>query len=114
MVLLTMTPGMIEALQAYHSNPPSLAEGPTLPCEPSLENAAAGDPISHCQLVEIAKHLRKQAALREELDLQPRGQPSYHLDDLLRGSRVFIPPAKPKAEPVEQEHFGFQETGLRL
>lgn len=26
--------------------------------------------------------------------------PSYHLDDLLRGSKVYIEPSKPKAEPV--------------
>lgn len=101
MVLLTMTPAMIEALRAYNADPTSLTKDPALLSEPSLENAAEGDPISHGQILEISRHLQKQAALREGLDLQSGVRPSYHLDDLLRGSRVFIQPARPKAEPVK-------------
>jgi hypothetical protein len=101
MVLLTMTPAMIEALRAYNADPTWLTEDPALLSEPSLENAAEGDPISHVQILEIFRHLQEQAALREERDFQPGVRPSYHLDDLLRGSRVFIPPASPKAEPVK-------------
>jgi len=101
MVLLTMTPAIIEALRAYHANPPSLTKDSVEPSELCLENAAEGNPISHGQILEISRHLQEQATLREELDFQSGVRPLFHLDDLLRGSRVFIPPARPKTEPVK-------------
>lgn len=105
MVLLTMTPAMVKALQAYNANPPSLTEDLTLSSEPSLDNVTECDPISHSQILGITRHLREQAALGQELDFESEVRPSYHLDDLLRGARVFIPPARPEAEPVEHRDF---------
>lgn len=101
MAVLTMTPAIVEALRSYHTNPPSLTTDSAEPSEPCLENAAEGNPILHGQIIEIARHLQAQATLREELDFQPGVRPIIHLDDLLRGSRCFIPPTRPKAEPVK-------------
>ena len=103
MVLLTMTAAMVEALQAYNANPPPKTKPLALASEPSLESAAEGVPISHGQIVEISKHLREQAALKKALETKSRVVPSYHLVDLLKGSRVFVPPAKVKSEPVDTD-----------
>ena len=109
-----MNPAMIEALQAYNANPPSSTGAPVSPADmASLDNAAEGEPISHEQVVEISRHLRNQTAPREELGLQSRGRRSYHLDDLLRGSRVYIAAATPKAEPVGHGNLRIYEDMLK-
>jgi hypothetical protein len=56
--------------------------------EPSLSDPKVGNPISHGQVIDISKQMRSEA-------LQPS-----RLEELLRGSRVYIPPPKPKPEPV--------------
>jgi hypothetical protein len=56
--------------------------------EPSVSDPKVGNPISHGQVIDISKQMRTEA-------LQPS-----RLEELLRGSRVYIPPPKPKPEPV--------------
>ena len=56
--------------------------------EPLLSDPAIGKPISHGQVIDILRQLKS------------RNHSSYHLDILLRGSRVYIPPPPLKAEPV--------------
>src|SRR3954471_151278 len=56
--------------------------------EPSLSNPKLGNPISHGQVVDLWKEMKARK-------LSPS-----NLDTLLRGARVYIPPPKPKAEPV--------------
>ena len=60
--------------------------------EPSVNEPAVGKPISHTQLLAVSKLLRKHTEV---------GLPApCHLDELLRGSRIYYEPPKPKAEPV--------------
>jgi len=56
--------------------------------EPSLSDPKVGNPISHGQVIDLSKKMRTEV-------LQPS-----RLEELLRGSRVYIPPPKPKPEPV--------------
>lgn len=93
MVLLTMTPAVVAAVQAcyqLHELPIELGNA----CEPSLSDPAIGKPISHIQLIAISKVLR-------EHNKQESSVPC-HLDELLRGSRIYHGPPKPKAEPVRR------------
>ena len=82
MVLLAMTPAIVSALESLIlAQPQDLGE-------PSLDNARVGQPISHLQLLVLAKTLP-----------QKHYTPSA-LDHLLRGTEVYIPPPPPKPEPV--------------
>jgi hypothetical protein len=56
--------------------------------EPSLSNPTLGNPISHGQVIDLWKELKAR-------NLSPRS-----LDSLLRGARVYVPPPKPKPDPV--------------
>lgn len=60
--------------------------------EPRLSSPEVGNPISHGQVVELSKNAKL------------RGITPFTLDDLLRGSNVYVVPPKPKAEPVSLEH----------
>ncbi len=93
MVLFTITPAVVAAVQAYsqlHELPDELDDA----CEPSLSDPAIGNPISHTQLIAISKVLKEHN--KEESSL------SCHLDELLRGSRIYYEPPKAKAEPVRR------------
>jgi hypothetical protein len=59
------------------------------PTEPSLLNPKVGNPISHGQVIDISRDLHAH-------QIQPRSS----LETLLRGSKVYVPPPPPKAEPV--------------
>ena len=89
MALLTMTPTIVAAVQACHDLEGILPDNAE---EPSLADPAVGNPISHIQLIAISKQLRKQ---RKKLPSH-----SSHLDNLLRGSKIYIEVPPPKAEPV--------------
>jgi hypothetical protein len=126
MVLLTMTYAIVVALeniqaqQAQNSNekapekaesqPPktdtaedntSSDEGINTPAssqelptdEPSLLGPAIGNPISHSQIVDLSYQLKAT-------NITP-----YHLDILMRGARVYIPPPPQKPEPVSPMRF---------
>lgn len=95
-----MTPAMVEAVQVYNANPPPWSKRPPPSSEPSFENAVVGNPISHGQVIKLSTHLREQGAPEERHERCSEKLSSYHLDDLLRGSRVYVQPAKPRAEPV--------------
>lgn len=107
MVLLTMTSAVVEVIQKLQKLEELKSEHKTeeeaifedssstqdpkeaiLPDEPSLQNPAIGNPVSHNQILNISKQLKSH-------DINP-----YHLDLLLRGSKVYIPPPPPKKEPV--------------
>ena len=97
MVRLTITPAILRAIAELQDGkhfPEDLSEA----SETSLNKPTLGNPITHGQIISISQALRKI-----------RSQPthgvvntdvSYHLDDLLRGSKVYVDPPKPKAEPV--------------
>lgn len=135
MVLLTMSPSIVEALEKVQSlraeepksgttaNPPNEEAGSEVEVEdtaddvadgvaegkrkdnggnrhlkhssaqqvieePSLLDPRAGNPISHGQVIDLWK------------DLKARNFSPNSLDALLRGARIYIPPPRPKAEPV--------------
>lgn len=89
MVLLTITPTIVEAIHSRNEIATPV-DKPVVDDEPTLEDPAAGKPISHGQIVDLWKDLRGQE----------HENPKYSLEHLLRGSTVYIPPPPPKPEPV--------------
>lgn len=98
MVYLTMTPAILQALDILNAygQAQTVASNAT---EPSLDQPVEGNPISHGQLIEISeklKQINEEAEGREAQDYNV----ICHMDDLLRGSRIYLEPPKPKVEPV--------------
>ena len=60
----------------------------------SLDNHAIGNPIGHEQIIAISKLLRDHNENNSAVPVP------YHLDDLLRGSRIYQEYPKQKVEPV--------------
>ena len=97
MVSLTITPAILRALQELQDRgqvPKVLGEA----SEPSLDQPATGNPITHAKIIAISKTLK--AIRTDEVSGNVDTNVSYHLDDLLRGAKVYVEPPKPKAEPV--------------
>ena len=69
-------------------------ENDTTDSEYSLANPSVGNPIEHFQVIEISKLLEAHSSMLSE------DSSSYDLDHLLRGSRIYEAPPKPRAEPV--------------
>jgi TMEM199 family protein len=95
MVLLTMTPSIVEAIHIQKSSDSLLQEKPQLregegesEGEPSLEGPRVGNPISHSQIVDLWRVLKAV------------GRTGFSLEKLLEGSKVYIPPTPPKPKPV--------------
>ncbi len=95
MVLLTMTPSMVDLIHDYSMFASSLTSLSSSTNEPSLVKPTVGNPISHGQLMEIAIAVREQRQTDDGVKSRGLG-----LENLLRGSRVYIAPPKPKPEPV--------------
>lgn len=57
-------------------------------------NSAVGNPIGHGEVIAISR-LLKTYNKKKGVESVP-----FRLEDLLRGSRVFLEPPKPTAEPV--------------
>jgi hypothetical protein len=103
MVLLTMTVAMVHAVEeflAWKMTDPLSCEylRHTPDCdEPDLNDPKIGKPISHGQLIDISGALLKH--WRPHGDVAGGREP-FRLDYLLRGSTIYVPPAKRKPEPV--------------
>ena len=95
-----MTDAIVVALRFYSENDPTALDSAQLEGEPSLQDPKVGKPISHGQIIAISNSLRKSYAGKTASGEKPI---AYHLDDLLRGSKVYIEPPKPKPEPVSSE-----------
>lgn len=100
MVRLTMTPAIVAAIDHVQHRHLDLASTSDA-SEPSLTNPAIGNPISHGQIIALSKllkhvHTEADNGVPEFLQVSS----SCHLDDLLRGARIYIEAPKPKAEPV--------------
>lgn len=93
MVFLTMTAAIVAAVKACQELDKAFLDldGDT---EPSLDDPAIGNPISHTQVLALSKSLKKHRELQSSI--------SSHLDELLRGSKIYYEPHKPKAEPVSR------------
>jgi hypothetical protein len=100
MVLLTMTSTIVEALEKLQINTeeqaektsPEISQG-AVENEPSLELPSVGNPISHSQVLHLSRTLKSS-------NCHP-----YHLDELLRGCKVYIAPPPPKKKPVRHATF---------
>ncbi|KAK4124448.1 hypothetical protein N657DRAFT_655682 [Parathielavia appendiculata] len=87
-----MTPSIVEGLQTLkrHANQ-GLAVMPAQDDhEPSLKDPTVGNPISHLQVVDLWSALKVAGAGR------------WSLEVLLKGSKVYVPPPPPKAEPSDE------------
>lgn len=96
MVRLMITPAISAAIREAQRSSLDLSRTTEAP-EPSLDNPSIGDPISHGQIIALSKLLRH---VNDEPEEPPQPMASYHLDDLLRGTRIYHEPPKRKAEPV--------------
>jgi len=95
MVLLTMTPAIVRAIETARDTRGDALENSQLLSEPSLAEPEVGKPISHSQLIDISKLLKQHTTPTVEGEQFP-----YHLNSLLKGSKIYIPPPPPKKEPV--------------
>lgn len=92
MVLLTITPQISDAIQAWKAAEPD----DSLRCddgELNLDGAEVGNPITHAQVIDLRNKLKS------------KGNMEYTLENLLVGSRVYLPPPPPKPEPVSSPRF---------
>ncbi|KAL9013056.1 MAG: hypothetical protein Q9173_002229 [Seirophora scorigena] len=63
---------------------------------PNLEDVAIGHPIEHAQVISLSK-LLKEVRISQDI-----GNVAFHLDDLLRGSRLHNEHPKPRDEPTNE------------
>jgi hypothetical protein len=107
MVLLTMTPAIVRAVSRAAVTTPDEFAMLQRPSEPVLADAKAGNPISHSQLIDLAKLLTSVSydttpAAEAQQNSQGDGVIPTTLDTLLRGSNVYTPPPPPKKEPTPE------------
>ncbi|KAF2102115.1 hypothetical protein NA57DRAFT_54043 [Rhizodiscina lignyota] len=110
MVLLCMTPAIVAAVTKYQdlkNASESDDKPPRTPDEPSLDDPAEGNSISHFQLVEISKFLLSHNHtddVSEDGDGQnhDRIRDQYRISSLLRGASFYNPPPAPKPAPSSE------------
>lgn len=118
MVLLTMTASTVRALaRAQKAAPGEYAELQQL-ADPPLADPQPGNPISHRQLINLSKLIKKHATQTHSGDEAVRRYDTPHLgeegpetrevpmsitlDALLCSSSVYTPPPQPKKEPTPE------------
>ncbi|TFB07370.1 hypothetical protein CCMA1212_000645 [Trichoderma ghanense] len=99
MVLLTMTPSIVDALKLLDGlrgtddgNDAASERQPNAESSASSPEPAVGNAISHSDIISLSKKLKASQS----------PTPKYSLEQLLQGSRVYIPPPPPKPEPSEE------------
>ena len=97
MVLLTMTPSIVEGLKSLPKK--HEASQP----DPSLEDPSVGKPIAHSQVVNLWHQLKN------DKDSTPSS-----LENLLRGSRIYVAAPPPKPEPVRENYAGAANLNVIL
>lgn len=100
MVYLTITPAILDAIEYIERSGEHVRwdEGNE---QLSQTCPAVGHPISHVKILNIAARIRELATSRNNETLQH--VPPHRIDHLLRSSRLYVEPAKPKAEPVRSQ-----------
>lgn len=97
MVLLTMTPSIVEALKQLQDDATATEAAPRAVAaeagEPDLASPAVAQPVSHAQVLRLWKALPSRPDATT-----PAGATT--LETLLAGARVYVPPPPPKPEPV--------------
>lgn len=99
MVLLTITPAAKTAIDLYNALREDQDAISQKPEEPSLAEPTVDGPITHAQLIAIAHFLQERGQKLSGLGTASKTEPA-RLDLLLKGSRTYTPPPKPKPEPV--------------
>lgn len=95
MVCLTMTAAIVAALEVINCLHLDLGDIENLEVSAhSLGNHVIGNPIGHEQIIAISKLLRSHNENHSKISVP------FHLDDLLKGSRIYQESPKPKPEPV--------------
>ncbi|KAL8693944.1 MAG: hypothetical protein Q9218_001302 [Villophora microphyllina] len=96
MVFLSITQAMVDGITCLRRFQNDLSE---LDCDymrQELPEPTIGCPITHAQVITLSKLLKNVHNIYQE----PQAQ--YHLNDLLRGSKIHNEPTKPKAEQTTQ------------
>jgi hypothetical protein len=89
MVLLTLTPATKSAVELYNQLSDQKHHGSS--SDPSLSEPTVGAPVSHAQLIQVARFLRESQLLNKN---------DFRLDTLLKGANIYVSPPKPKPQPV--------------
>jgi hypothetical protein len=92
MVLLTMTPSIVEGLKQLPQALDTNSSDTEVQSQSPLDEPATGKPISHGQVIELWKALKLSEAASSRISLE----------ELLRGSQVYVPPPPPKPEPTPE------------
>lgn len=82
MVLLAMTPGIVRALGRVEAVSPDDFAELRRPEEPALTEPRAGNPISHVQLIDLSKLLKKHATSINTHDLETKRGTHANNDDV--------------------------------
>lgn len=98
MVLLVKTPAILHALE-YLKRVDDLHATDFDLSDESFPFLTEPGPIAHEHVIGISRRLQKLSKAPPDTDL---GQhlPASHLNDLLRGARIYVAPPKPRSEPV--------------
>lgn len=97
MVLLAMTPGIVRALHRAEALSPDDFVKLQQPNEPALAEPEAGNPISHSQLIDLSKLLKKHHALTPKITHNSGDDDvPVSLATLLRNTTIYAPPPPPK------------------
>ncbi|KAF2799939.1 hypothetical protein K505DRAFT_293844 [Melanomma pulvis-pyrius CBS 109.77] len=104
MVLLTMTPAIVRAIAEAQKLARDELSHLQQASGPSLVEPATGNPISHSQLIDLSKLLKNQKnhATHVNTEENEKDTFAYHLDSLLRGSTIYIPPPPARKEPTSE------------
>lgn len=85
-----MTPSIVEGLKQLPQSLDTTSSNTEVQSQPPLDEPAVGKPISHGQVIDLWKALKSLEAASARISLE----------QLLRGSQVYVPPPPPKPEPV--------------
>jgi hypothetical protein len=99
MVLLTVTPGIAQAIAQAAMHAPDDLQSIQQPDEPTLTDAQPGNPISHSQLISLAKLLKNTSTPSTPLkdtSENPAETETPTLAALLRNTTLYVPPPPPK------------------
>ncbi|KAH7354543.1 endoplasmic reticulum-based factor for assembly of V-ATPase-domain-containing protein [Pyrenochaeta sp. MPI-SDFR-AT-0127] len=105
MVLLTMTPGIVRAVaRAEETCPDDFAklQGAN---EPTLTEPKPGSPISHSQVIDLSRLLKKHAAsISISTDAEDEYTTPLTLNALLAHTTIYTPPPPPKPTQTPEYH----------
>ncbi|KAL8774967.1 MAG: hypothetical protein Q9209_000446 [Squamulea sp. 1 TL-2023] len=99
MVLLSATPAIIEAIKLLLHSEDAKSEPDWDDLRSGLADLVTGDPITHTEVIAVSKLLKK---VRRATCGSLVSHHLYHLDHLLRGSKLHYEPPQPKQKPTKE------------